>query len=59
MVVVFLKIGMDVRWEADTSIQEMVDEGVRRAYSHSENLLRASMVSDPIGTRKSSTKPAE
>ncbi len=52
MVVVFLKIGMDVRWETDTSIQSMVDEGVRRAYSNADNPLRASMVTDPIGSRK-------
>jgi fumarate hydratase, class I len=51
-VVVFLKIGMDVRWETKMSIQGMVDEGVRRAYSHPDNLLRASIVSPPIGARK-------
>ncbi|MEA3275884.1 MAG: fumarate hydratase [Pseudomonadota bacterium] len=51
LVIVFLRIGMDVRWEAEEGIQEMVDEGVRRAYLHSENLLRASMVADPIGSR--------
>jgi len=52
MVVAFVKVGMDVRWDAQMSIQEMVDEGVRRAYSHPDNLLRASMVSPPIGERK-------
>ncbi|HSO83688.1 fumarate hydratase [Thiocapsa sp.] len=52
MVVVFLKIGMEVRWDASMGIQEMVDAGVRRAYSHPDNVLRASMVSPPIGTRK-------
>lgn len=52
MVVVFLKIGMEVRWDATMGIQEMVDAGVRRAYSHSDNVLRASMVSPPIGLRK-------
>ncbi len=52
MVVVFLKIGMDVRWETTRSIQAMVDEGVRRAYGNPDNVLRASMVSPPIGARK-------
>ena len=52
MVVVFVKVGMDVRWNTTSSIQEMVDEGVRRAYSHPDNVLRASMVSPPIGARK-------
>jgi fumarate hydratase class I len=51
-VVVFLKVGMDVRWETAKSIQELVDEGVRRAYQDPDNRLRASMVSPPIGTRK-------
>jgi len=52
MVVVFVKVGMDVRWNTTSSIQQMVDEGVRRAYSHPDNVLRASMVSPPIGARK-------
>jgi fumarate hydratase class I len=52
MVVVFLKIGMEVRWDTTMGIQEMVDAGVRRAYSHPDNVLRASMVSPPIGARK-------
>jgi fumarate hydratase class I len=52
IVVVFLKVGMDVRWEAKLSIQEMVNEGVRRAYLHPDNTLRASIVSDPAFSRK-------
>jgi fumarate hydratase class I len=52
MVVVFLKVGMDVRWESTQGIQAMVDAGVRRAYKDRDNLLRASMVSPPIGARK-------
>ncbi|WP_177418857.1 fumarate hydratase [endosymbiont of Lamellibrachia barhami] len=51
MVVVFLKVGMDVRWDSSISITEMVDEGVRRAYAHPDNILRASMVTDPAGAR--------
>ncbi|MFG6448093.1 fumarate hydratase [Roseateles sp. BYS180W] len=50
---VFLKIGMDVRWEGfPGSIQDAIDEGVRRAYNHPDNKLRASVLSDPIFERK-------
>jgi fumarate hydratase class I len=52
--VVFLKIGMNAKWDAKLSIQEMVDEGVRRAYNHPDNKLRASVLLDPAGTRKNS-----
>jgi len=52
MVVAFLQVGMDLRWDADMGLQQMVDEGVRRAYTHPDNVLRASMVSPPIGARK-------
>jgi fumarate hydratase class I len=47
-VVVFLKVGMNVRWDATLSIQEMVDEGVRKAYLFGDNVLRASIVADPL-----------
>ena len=49
---VFLKVGMDVRWEAGRSVVEMVNEGVRRAYNHPDNRLRASVVDDPLFARK-------
>ena len=49
--VVFLKIGMHAQWDATLSIQEMVDEGVRRAYLHPDNKLRASVLLDPAGKR--------
>jgi fumarate hydratase class I len=52
MVVVFLKIGMQVQWQGDMTVSEMVNEGVRRGYSHPDNVLRFSMVSDPLGKRK-------
>jgi fumarate hydratase, class I len=52
LVVVFLKVGMEVRWATNRGLQELVDEGVRRAYTHPDNVLRASMVSPPIGARK-------
>ncbi|WAW10515.1 fumarate hydratase [Oxalobacter vibrioformis] len=50
---VFLKIGMDVRWEGFTgSIEDAINEGVRRAYNLPENKLRASVVADPQFERK-------
>lgn len=49
---VFLKVGMTVRWDAKLSLSEMVNEGVRRAYNHHDNLLRASVLADPAGSRK-------
>ena len=50
---VFLKVGMDVRWESGSSLADMVNEGVRRAYNHPDNKLRASVLADPMFTRKS------
>lgn len=51
IVTVFLRIGMDVRWEAQMSVEDMVNEGVRRAYNHPDNKLRASILADPAGKR--------
>jgi fumarate hydratase class I len=48
---VFLKVGMDVRWETRASLQQMVDAGVRRAYTDPDNTLRASVVDDPLFAR--------
>jgi fumarate hydratase class I len=50
--VVFLKVGMNVRWDSKRSVTDMVNEGVRRAYTHPDNVLRASVLADPAGTRK-------
>ena len=52
--VVFLKVGMHARWDAAMSVQEMVDEGVRRAYNDPDNKLRASVLLDPAGARRNS-----
>ncbi|HEU4773369.1 MAG TPA: fumarate hydratase, partial [Lysobacter sp.] len=52
IVTVFLEIGMDVRWDdATMGVEEMVHEGVRRAYAHPDNKLRASVLADPAGKR--------
>lgn len=53
IVTCFVKVGMDVTWDkTDMTVQEMVDEGTRRAYNNPDNPLRASIVADPAGTRK-------
>ena len=49
---VFMKIGMDLRWDADMSVEDMVNEGVRRAYLDPENKLRASVLADPAFGRR-------
>ena len=50
---VFLKVGMDVRWEGFTGgLEDAVNEGVRRGYNHPDNPLRASIVADPQFARK-------
>ena len=53
IVTVFLEIGMDVTWpDATMSIEDMANEGVRRAYHHPDNKLRASVLADPAGKRR-------
>ncbi|MGB0733065.1 MAG: fumarate hydratase, partial [Pontibacterium sp.] len=52
IVTVFLKVGMNVTWDAKMSVTDMVNEGVRRAYTHPDNVLRASILADPAGARK-------
>ena len=53
IVVAFVNVGMDVRWDGATmSIADMVNEGVRRAYLDPDNKLRASILADPAGARK-------
>ena len=55
IVTVFVKVGMDVRWEGEMTPADMINEGVRRAYLHPDNKLRASILADPAGAR-SNTK---
>jgi len=49
--IAFLRVGMDVRWDTRRSLQALVDEGVRRAYTDRDNPLRASVLADPDGKR--------
>ncbi|MGC2166616.1 MAG: fumarate hydratase [Gallionella sp.] len=52
IVVAFVKVGMSVRWNASMTITEMVNAGVRKAYLNLDNPLRASVVADPVGSRR-------
>lgn len=51
---VFLSVGMGVRFQSESSLEDMINEGVRRAYSLPENVLRASVLLDPAGSRTNS-----
>jgi fumarate hydratase class I len=56
IVTAFVKVGMEARWDNDgkplMTVQQMVDHGVRQAYNHSDNKLRASILADPAFSRK-------
>lgn len=53
IVTVFVKIGQEVRWElGDISLDDAINEGVRRAYLNPDNVLRASILRDPAGKRQ-------
>ncbi len=52
IVTAFVNVGMGVQIEGDLPLEEMINEGVRRAYLNSDNVLRASILADPDGARK-------
>src|SRR5210317_1072082 len=52
IVTVFLRVGMKVQWDAEMSVTDMCNEGIRRAYLNPDNVLRASILDDPDGSRK-------
>jgi fumarate hydratase class I len=52
IVTIFVKVGMQVQWDAQDSLTDIINEGVRQAYLHPDNILRASILSDPDGERK-------
>ena len=52
IVTIFIRVGMDIQWDAELSVADMINEGVRRAYNHPDNKLRASIMADPAGARK-------
>jgi fumarate hydratase class I len=51
IVTVFVKVGMQVQWDAQMSLTDMINQGVRQAYSLPDNILRASILADPDGAR--------
>ena len=51
MVNAFVEVGMGVVWQGDLTLQEMINEGVRQAYTQRDNVLRASMVADVLFAR--------
>ncbi|MGC4088228.1 MAG: fumarate hydratase [Polyangiaceae bacterium] len=52
IVTIFVKVGMNVRWDLGSlSLDDAINEGVRRAYLHPDNVLRASILRDPAGKR--------
>ncbi|MDR3426662.1 fumarate hydratase [Silvimonas sp.] len=53
IVTCFVRVGMNVQWAGATmSVTDMINEGVRQAYLHPDNKLRASILQDPAGGRK-------
>ena len=52
IVTVFVKVGMNLQWEGDMALEDMINEGVRQAYTLPDNVLRASILNDPAGARK-------
>ena len=51
IVTVFVKVGMQVQWDAQMSVTDMINQGVREAYGLPDNILRASILADPDGAR--------
>ena len=47
IVAAFVKVGMGVRWDGTMTLDQMINEGVRRGYGNPDNKLRASIVADP------------
>lgn len=48
---VFISVGMDVAWDADMSVEDMINEGVRQGFTFPDNVLRGSVLADPDGAR--------
>lgn len=52
IVTIFVKVGMNVRFDTDRPLEDLINEGVGQAYTHPDNVLRASVLEDPAGARK-------
>jgi fumarate hydratase class I len=49
---VLLEVGMEVQWQGDMALEDMINEGVRRGYTFPDNVLRGSVLEDPDGARR-------
>ena len=52
IVTIFVKVGMNVRFKTERGLEDLINEGVRQAYTHPDNVLRASILADPAGKRQ-------
>src|SRR5699024_2108899 len=52
IVTVFCRVGQNVTFDTEMALTDMINEGVRRAYKHPDNILRASVLADPDGKRE-------
>ena len=52
IVTVFVKVGMNVSWDCQRGLHDIINAGVAQAYNHPDNKLRASILADPAGARK-------
>jgi len=52
IVVAFVKVGMGVRFDTERSLEDLINQGVRQAYTHPDNILRASVVDSPVAGRQ-------
>lgn len=52
IVTAFVRVGRDARWDADASLEDLINQGAHDAYTNPDNPLRASVVSDPDGARR-------
>ena len=52
IVTILLEVGMNVQWEGDMSVEDMINEGVRRGFAFPDNVLRGSVLTDPDGERR-------
>lgn len=51
IVTVFVEIGTSVQFEDGFDVTQAINEGVAKAYTDPDNILRASVLADPMGKR--------
>ena len=52
IVTIFCRVGMNAEWGFNQPLDVLINEGVRQAYLHPENKLRASVLEEPAGVRR-------